>query len=193
MASLMRIIGSSIGPALAAMYMESYQYVVNIGTTQQSFPTAEAYNLIFLTAAILSIVSMVLAVFLKFGAPRKCQNQLPEERGGMDTRITQTIEEKILEWPGVTTEPNRFGGIEFLVDKKKMGHLHGERLADLPFPIKVREKLVASGRALPHHIYPESGWVSYWIRNTGDIPGVINLFKLQYERLKSKSPVHPTS
>ena len=187
MASLMRIIGSSIGPALAAMYMQSYQYVVNIGTTQYSFPTAEAYNLVFLTAAILSIVSIVLAIFLKFSAPPKCQNQLPEERGGMDTMITQTIVQKILEWPGVTTEPNRFGGIEFLVDKKEMGHLHGERLFDLPFTIRIRENLVASGKALPHHIYPESGWVSYWIRNSGDIPAVINLFKLQYERLKSRS------
>jgi MFS family permease len=188
MASLMRIIGSSIGPALAAMYMESYQYVVNIGSTEHSFPTAEAYNLVFLTAAILSIVSIVLAIFLKFSAPPKCQNQLPEERGGMDTTITQTIVQKILEWPGVTTEPNRFGGIEFLVDKNEMGHLHGERLFDLPFTIKIRENLVASGQALPHHIYPESGWVSYWIRNSGDIPAVINLFKLQYERLKSRSP-----
>jgi hypothetical protein len=35
-----------------------------------------------------------------------------------------------------------------------MGHLHGEKLADLPFPVETRkELLVASGRALPHHIY----------------------------------------
>jgi len=73
-----------------------------------------------------------------------------------------------------------------------MGHLHGERLFDLPFTIKIRENLVGSGQALPHHIYPESGWVSYWIRNSGDIPAVINLFKLQYERLKSRSPIQFT-
>lgn len=54
-----------------------------------------------------------------------------------------------------------FVAIEFLVNKKEMGHLHDERLADLPFPIEVRKELVASGSALPHHIYPESGWVSY--------------------------------
>jgi MFS family permease len=192
-ASLMRIIGSSIGPALAAMYLQSNQYMVNIGTRQQSFPTAEAYDLIFLTAAILSIVSIVLAIFLKFSAPPKCQKQLPEERGEMGTTITQAIKEKIQEWPGVTTEPNRFGGVEILVDKKEMGHLHGERLADLPFPVKIKESLIRSGQALPHHIYPESGWVSYWIRNSKDIPAVIDLFRLQYERLKPKSPVHPTS
>ena len=71
--------------------------------------TAQAYNLIFLTAAILSIVSIVLAIFLKFSAPPKCQNLLPEERGGMNTTITQTIVQKILEWPGIITE--RFGSV----------------------------------------------------------------------------------
>jgi Family of unknown function (DUF5519)/Major Facilitator Superfamily len=190
MASLMRIIGSSIGPAVAAMYMQSYQSVVVVGKAQQqSFPNAEAYNLIFLTAAILSIISVALAIVLRLIAPPKCQNQLPEESGGIDTPITETIKDEIIQWPGVTTEPNRFGGIELLVNKKEMGHLHGERLADLPFPIEVRKGLVASGRALPHHIYPESGWVSYWIRNSDDIPAVVNLFKMQYERLKLKSAI----
>ena len=64
----------------------------------------------------------------------------------MDTTITQAIVQKILEWPGVTTEPNRFGGIEFLVDNKEMGHIHGERLADLPFPVKIRECLIGSDK-----------------------------------------------
>jgi hypothetical protein len=37
---------------------------------------------------------------------------VPEERGKMNRQITQTIREEILKWPGITTEPNRFGGIE---------------------------------------------------------------------------------
>ena len=101
---------------------------------QVAFPNTEAYNLIFLTAAILSLASISLALFLRLSASPKCQNQLPEERGRMNTQITQTIKEEILKWPGITAEPNRFGGIEFLVKKKEMGHLHGEKLADLPFP-----------------------------------------------------------
>jgi MFS family permease len=189
MASLLRIVGSSIGPALAAVYLQSYQYkvgniMVNGQLQQQSFPNAEAYNLIFLTAAILSLVSISLALLLKLRAPPKCQNQLPEERGGMDTQITETIKDEVLKWPGITVEPNRFGGIEFLVNKKEMGHLHGEKLADLPFPVETRKELIASGHAMPHHIYPESGWVSYWIRNSDDIPAVLQLFEMQYERLR---------
>jgi MFS family permease len=189
MASLLRIVGSSIGPALAAVYLQSYQYkvgniMVNGQLQQQSFPNAEAYNLIFLTAAILSLVSISLALLLKLRATPKCQNQLPEERGGMDTQITETIKDEVLKWPGITVEPNRFGGIEFLVNKKEMGHLHGEKLADLPFPVETRKELIASGHAMPHHIYPESGWVSYWIRNSDDIPAVLQLFEMQYERLR---------
>ena len=37
-----------------------------------------------------------------------------------------------------------------------MGHIHGEKLADLPFPIDIRKEIMASGKALPHIIYPES-------------------------------------
>jgi hypothetical protein len=96
----MRIVGSSIGPVLAAMYMQSHQYTVvnsiNNVLMQQSYPNASAYDLIFLTAAILSLVSIVLAIVLRLGAAPKCQDQLPEEREGMDTTITQTIRDEIL-------------------------------------------------------------------------------------------------
>ena len=132
----MRIVGSSIGPALAAVYLQSYQY--KIGNV--AFPNAEAYNLVFLTAAILSLASIPLAIALRLSAPPKCQNQLPEERGEWETTLTETIKDEILRWPGITTEPNRFRGIEFLVNKKEMGHLHGERLVDLPFPLELRKE-----------------------------------------------------
>lgn len=65
-----------------------------------------------------------------------------------------------------------------------MGHLHGDELVDLPFPIETRKELVVSGRVLPHHIYPESGRVSYWIRNSDDAHAVLKLFEIRYERLR---------
>lgn len=62
-----------------------------------------------------------------------------------------------------------------------MGHIHGERVADLPFPMNVRNKLVNSGRVSAHHFLPQSGWVSYWIKGEQDIPSVIELFKMRYD------------
>jgi MFS family permease len=189
MTSFTRIVGSSIAPALSGMFMQGYQYTVNMGGKPQSFPSSEAYNFIFLTATILSTVSILLAVVLFRTSPPKCQNHLPAEKGDMGTKITENIKHEILSWPCVTSNPYRLGGIEFRINKRDMGHIHGDKLADLPFPIEIRKDLVASGKALPHIIYPESMWVSYFIRSEEDAPKIIDLFRLQYERLKYKPTI----
>jgi hypothetical protein len=62
---LMRIVGSAIGPALAGMYMQSNQSILIIGGITRFFPSIESYNLIFLTAMILSIMSIAVALVLR--------------------------------------------------------------------------------------------------------------------------------
>ena len=105
------------------------------------------------------------------------------------SKIIETIEKEILSWPYVTAGPHRFGGTEFCLNKKEMGHIHSEGLADIPFPMKIRDELVNSGLVKPHHVLPQSGWVSYWFHNSEkeDISTVIDLFKMQYELLKPKA------
>ncbi len=100
--------------------------------------------------------------------------------------ISEQIRREVLSWPGVTEAPHRFGGVEFRLGKRELGHLHGDYLADLPFPVRVRRQLVAEGRALPHHVLPQSGWVSYPIRDEGAVDGAIALFRLAYERAMTK-------
>ena len=88
----------------------------------------------------------------------------------------------------MSAEAHRFGGIEFRLNKREMGHMHGDRLVDLPFPMNIRNELVNSGRVSPHHVSPQSGWVSYWINKGGeDVPAVIELFRMRYEQLKPRS------
>jgi len=85
------------------------------------------------------------------------------------------------QWPGVTTHPHRFGGVEFRVGRRELGHLH-KSIADLPFPRRVRDELIARGRARPHHVLPESGWVTVPMRSGSDVTNVIELFRHNYER-----------
>jgi hypothetical protein len=99
--------------------------------------------------------------------------------------IREQVTTEVLGWEGVTSGSHRFGGVEFLLGKREIGHLHGDRLADLPFPRRVRDELVDSGRAKPHHVMPESGWVSFWIEGEGDVPQVIELFRMSYERARA--------
>lgn len=62
---LMRIIGSSVGPALAGMYMQTHQSPLDINGFIQSFPSLVSFNMIFLTALVFSIISIALAVLLR--------------------------------------------------------------------------------------------------------------------------------
>ena len=101
--------------------------------------------------------------------------------------IIDRIRKEIISWPYVTAEPHRFGGIEFRVNNREMGHIHGERVADIPFSMNLRNELVNSGRVKPHHVLPQSGWVSYYINKEDDITAVIELFRLRHQQLKPKS------
>jgi hypothetical protein len=100
----------------------------------------------------------------------------------MGGAIHNAIVSTVSAWPGVTTARHRFGGTEFRVGHRELGHLHGNRLADLPFPLLVRNELVDTGLAEPHHIYPESGWVSVRIGDDRDVARVIELFRMNYDR-----------
>jgi hypothetical protein len=59
----------------------------------------------------------------------------------------------------------------------------------VPFERAVRDMLVETGRALPHHVLPESGWVSRPIRDEDDVAEAIELFRLSYERAKVAAAV----
>ena|SRR6267142_1805359 len=41
--------------------------------------------------------------------------------------------------------------------------------------------MVTAGRAEPHHILPESGWVSIYLRQSSDLDCAIELLHLSYE------------
>ena len=100
----------------------------------------------------------------------------------MAESIEQRIVREISTWPDVTVAPHRFGGVEFRVGRRELGHLHGSRWADLPFPIRVRDELIAAGKAERHHVLPETGWITVRIRNVDDVEQVIDLFRMNYDR-----------
>jgi hypothetical protein len=84
-------------------------------------------------------------------------------------------------WKGVSVHEHRFGGVEFRLDRRELGHLHGS-FADVPLPRRIRDEIVASGRAKPHHVVPDSGWVTVPMRTASEAENVIGLFRLNYER-----------
>lgn len=96
---------------------------------------------------------------------------------GAQAQIVQAL----LAWEGITQHPHRFGGIEFRLGAREIGHIHGDWLVDIPFPTRVRDEVVASGQAEPHHILPETGWISRYLRQPGDVETAIILLQRSYE------------
>lgn len=94
----------------------------------------------------------------------------------------EAIRREVASWPGVTVAPHRFGGVEFRYGRKELGHLHGAYLADLPFPRRIRDELVAAGRAAAHHVLPDTGHVRRPGDPSADPAEVVALFRMQYER-----------
>lgn len=95
---------------------------------------------------------------------------------------SKTIHEALLSWANVTAVPHRFGGTEYRFGgKREIGHIHVDSLVDIPFPRKVRDEVVAAGRAEPHHILPDSGWISFYLREPADVERAIALFQQSYE------------
>ena len=75
----------------------------------------------------------------------------------MNMEPLTTIERKVKSWPGVMTGDTGRGGLQFSYGRVELGHLHGSSFADLPFPKKVRDQLIAARRASVHDPLPMLG------------------------------------
>lgn len=94
---------------------------------------------------------------------------------------SEVIAREVLSWDGVEAKPHRFGGTEYAIGKREIGHIHGDWLVDIPFPVAVREEVVAAGLAERHHILPDSGWISKYLRAPKDVDEAVLLFRRSYQ------------
>ena len=102
--------------------------------------------------------------------------------------LTERLAGILRQWEGVNVQPDRFGGVEFRMGRREMGHVHSNGVADVLLPVRLRRNVVAAGRAEPHHTLPHSGWVSFRLRTEHDVPAVVDLFRLNYERMRGHPP-----
>ncbi len=119
----------------------------------------------------------------------------------MNYELLAQVEREVLGWPGVSKEtgsggPGRGGFwvppfISYRFGRREIGHVHHGGVADLTFPKKIHDELISDGRAKPRGA-GLAGLVSYYIREPEDVPGVLELFRLNYERLKESATASGT-
>ena len=101
-------------------------------------------------------------------------------------RAMSAIEAEVRRWPGMRTGVHRLGGIGFFFRGKESSHIHGNGLLDCFVGRPNRDELVRDRRALPHHIFPRSGWISFWIRDEDDVRPALELIRLAAYRQNAK-------
>src|SRR3712207_609232 len=110
----------------------------------------------------------------------------------MDEELLAMIERELLSWPGVSKETRGTDvtpGIDvtiYWLGRRQIGHIHHDGVADVQFPKALHDELIAAGQAEPHR----GGFaavVSYAFRQPDDVPEVLNLFRLSYDRVMAKA------
>jgi hypothetical protein len=108
-------------------------------------------------------------------------NAAPYVKGMTVPGASETIRAAVAAWPGAGEAPHRFGGVEFTLGAREIGHLHGDRLLDVPFPRAVHDELIGTRQAEPHHVLPASGWISFRIKSPEDVERAVTLLRRSFD------------
>jgi hypothetical protein len=102
---------------------------------------------------------------------------------------SDTITAEVTSWPGVHTATGERGEWSFRIDRREIGHLHGDRVMHAAFPKAVWRELHEAGRVGHHPVFPGSeGWAARDIRDADDVRDVIALLRLNYDRTMERHP-----
>ncbi|WP_246029459.1 luciferase domain-containing protein [Pedobacter nototheniae] len=95
------------------------------------------------------------------------------------------IETEVLTWKDINVKLHKFGGTQFNLDKKEIGHVHSNGILDILFSKTVKKKLLEEGRVKDHHIFKKSGWISFYIERNEDVAYANYLLKMAYLYIRS--------
>lgn len=96
---------------------------------------------------------------------------------GAGRRIGQVL----MAWDGVAASPHRFGGVQFRLGRRELGHTHGDECVDVRFPRAMRDEIVAAGLAQAHPAVPDSEWVTVALAGEADEARALDLLRRTYE------------
>ena len=102
---------------------------------------------------------------------------------------SDAITAEVTAWPGVHTATGERGEWSFRIDRREIGHLHGDRVMHAAFPKAVWRELHEAGRVGHHPVFPGSeGWAARDIRSEDDVRDVVALLRLNYARITERHP-----
>jgi Family of unknown function (DUF5519) len=96
------------------------------------------------------------------------------------------FQDQVSAWPGVSTQPHRFGGTEFCFGSAELGPIHPDGILDIPLTRAIHDVLLEEGLAERHRWLPDSGWVTFHMRSENDLRHGPWLARVSYFRYALK-------
>jgi hypothetical protein len=94
-------------------------------------------------------------------------------------RAISAVEKEAQRLPDVNLGVHRYGGIGFFFRGKETSHIHGNGLLDCFVGRANRDLLVrGSGGVIAHHIFPRSGWISFFVKDPDDVERALVLIQI---------------
>ena len=100
------------------------------------------------------------------------------------------IEAEVLKWDNTKSDSHKYGGLQLNYGNKELGHIHSNGLLDMPLSRAIKRQLMDDGLIEDHHSFKNTGWISFYMHTPNDMVYALKLFRLSYQRLKSKNYVH---
>jgi hypothetical protein len=98
------------------------------------------------------------------------------------TTPSERITAEVTSWPGVEAGHGKRGEFAFKVNRREIGHLHGDHAAHFFFPKERWAELHAQGRVAHHPVFPDrEGPAARRIESDEDVRDVIALMRENYE------------
>ena len=105
---------------------------------------------------------------------------------------SEQITEEVSSWPGVEAGLGERGEFGFTLGRRKLGHLHGDRVLHIGFPKEVWHQLFERGRIDYHPVFPgKPGYAARTIENEEDVRDAIALLRLNYDRAVERRGLPP--
>lgn len=110
------------------------------------------------------------------------------------TEIAETVErliETVGSWPGVTVGEHRFGGTEWRVGPREIGHVHAWGMLDVAYLRPLRDVLVEENETGVHHLLDQSGWTTFYVESAADddhARWLVRLSSLSHVAVLQKTP-----
>jgi len=94
-------------------------------------------------------------------------------------RAISAVEMQVERLSDVNLGVHRYGGIGFFFRGKELSHIHGNGLLDCFVGRTNRDLLLReSGGVMAHHVFPRSGWISFFVKRPSDVERALELIQI---------------